>query len=864
MTSTQQNSCVERNVMAESNQAYYGQENKRLFEILFDDLSIRAQHTLLYNDINRIEDLAPWIEGELDSFLQFEKCGRRTSEELMVMVRRLREFAEASSQPICEDDEIIEDEHAPTETVSFSGCNERIFELLFDDLSRRAQNILIYHDINCIEKLAPWIQGKYDSFLQFRNCGKHTSDELMEMVLYLRARVDLSCQPDSERETANQEKRQYLLETIAKANENKKLSQRRFDRLFYSLSVRSRNVLSENGIADCESFLIMASQPVQEIMKCRNCGKKTAQELLEAANKLQTIINEMEATEEDPITSFYEIIQLDETCQDYLTTFKREQGHWPMVFILLCKVGSILTPREFAAFEDKYGIQKHNVLEKLSKQRVQQVFTKASNKLQKSSSLKQLCEFEDWDLYHVNDIPVPVFQNEREDYYWREMENMILLEKSFYDNYFRENVSTEEETRKQSKLSANFNLSTFKVFLQFWGHLPLWQGKTSLVPYCPQEKKGYYDPQSPIVIDKRFASFKFNKAFTEIGRLKKEKTANDIILSVKNFFVDNENYWNHPVFLPDEDKATLVLILKELFWNICHAIIVDDNIVFRTNKFDFSDKLYEILSIEGTRLHRDELFKRLKKTCNEKGLRCNYTNSSQIIPFLVKDPRIIPYGKSSYWGLKEWGETYGSIRELALRMMKDSTEPIHIDALTKLIMESRPDSNEKSISSIIRQTTSTGELLLFWGDYIGYPNAKYDHEFILMPRSFDEWLKAFKEFVLKNKRYPNNDKGFEGFLNRWYQRAIKLTDLSAEEILKIDTLEKELTHYPHNTIEYNFLHKCNLYKKFVEGNNRMLEETDDYDLFRWFNSASLNYSTFKDNRNKYFSQLLQYLSSKLY
>ena len=91
-----------------------------------------------------------------------------------------------------------------------------------------------------------------------------------------------------------------------------------------------------------------------------------------------------------------------------------------------------------------------------------------------------------------------------------------------------------------------------------------------------------------------------------------------------------------------------------------------------------------------------------------------------------------------------------------------------------------------------------------------------------------------------------------------------MTDLSAEEILKIDALEKELAYYPHNLIEYNFLHNCNLYKKFVEGNNRMLEKTDDAELYKWFYSASLNYSTYNDNRKNYFSQLLQFLSSFLF
>ena len=179
-------------------------------------------------------------------------------------------------------------------------------------------------------------------------------------------------------------------------------------------------------------------------------------------------------------------------------------------------------------------------------------------------------------------------------------------------------------------------------------------------------------------------------------------------------------------------------------------------------------------------------------------------------------------------------------------------------------MEARPDSNEKSVSSVIRQTTSSGELLLFYDDYIGNPNAKYVRDYVLMPQNFDEWLKAFKKFVLKNKRYPISNLDFEGYLYRWYYRSGQLTDLSAEEIVKFDVLEKELAHYPHNTLEYNFLHNCNLYKKFVEGNNRILKESDDIELFKWFYKSSRDYSNYNDNRNKYFSQLLQFLSSKLY
>ena len=425
-------------------------------------------------------------------------------------------------------------------------------------------------------------------------------------------------------------------------------------------------------------------------------------------------------------------------------------------------------------------------------------------------------------------------------------------------------MSNESQFKTQLELLSHINISSFKVLLLLFGHLSLWQGKNCLVPYCPQEKKGYYDPLSPIVIDKRYASFNFNKSFSEIGRLKKVKKDNDIILSVEKYFVENEEYWKQSICLSDEDKAVLVSLLKNIFRKVCFAIIVDDNLIFKANRNDFSEKLYEILLIEGTRLHRDELFIRLKKVCNENGLRCNYSKPSQIIPFLVKDSRIVSYGKSSYWGLKEWGKTHGSIRELALAFLKESKEPIHVDDLTEHIMKIRPESTEKSISAIIRQATTTGELLLFFGDFIGLPRAKYACDYILMPRSFDEWLEAFRGFVLKNKRFPAAGQGFEGYLYRWYQKASQLTGLSSEEILKIDALGKELAYYPHNKKDYIFLHHCNLYKLFVEGNNRTPQKEDDSELYMWFYIASRNYNSYNDNRKKYFSQLLQYLSGKLY
>lgn len=764
------------------------------------------------------------------------------------------------------------------ETTSFL-----LSKLSDSNLSIRAINCLLLIDVITIKDLLPLSRNV---LLAIRNCGRGTAFEIEQYIESAKKKLGI---PESitslqiEKFLSQKTNKQEVPSKSSQIHESL-LSQLAIFEMFIPWKERispiAISILLENGFESYNDFIEKTSKPTFSFKGLKLGGQKTTDELSILASFMTP---QSDKPIVDPIKEY--ICNED---YEFVRHFKDKHGHWPMVYILLSYMWSSLNLLDFVAFEEYYGIIRlDEETDELTRHLVRQSYDKISKKVRLNPHLKKLCEHKDWNLYCVNNIPISVFGNEGEDDTWRKIEMMISQEKYFLNNYIRERASSEEDYKYRTELLSHISLSTFKVFLQFWGHLPLWidSSNKSIVPYCPPEKKGYYDPNFPIVIDRRFTSFKLNKALAEINRLQKEKTTNDIILSIEKLFVDNEDYWNKKartssVFgqvsdagrdnwnqlghLSNEYKTSLMCILKELFKGICHANVVNDDVILKANTIDYSDKLYEILSIWRTRLHRDELFKRLKEACEEKGLGCNLSSPSQLTRFLASDPRIISYGKSSYWGLKEWGESNGSIRELAIQFVKKSKGPIHIDDLTKLVMGNRPDSNEKSISSIIRQTTSTGELLLFIGDYIGHPQAKYANDYILMPRSFDEWLIAFRDYVLKNKRFPTAGLGFEGLLYRWYQKASQLTELSPDEIVKFDALEKELAHYPHNTNEYNFLHNCNLYKLFVEGNNRMLEETDDPELFKWFYSASRNYTTYNDNRNQYFKQLLQYLSSTLY
>jgi len=841
----------------------------KIFVQWLDRLPVWYIEVLMKNGCSSFDKFVEEISKPTFSFNGIKHCEQKTVDELRMMAGVLLWLSQFENNDVKSD-----------ETTCFL-----LSKLTDSELSMRAINCLCSIDVITIKDLLPL---SHNVLLSIRNCGRETAFEIEQFIESAKKKLDI---PES---ITTLQIEKFLSQKPNKQEVPSKSSQLQESFLTQLAIVemlipwRKRispiaiSLLIENGFESYYDFIEKTSKPTFSFKGLKLGEQKTTDELCVLASFMTP------QSEKPVVEPIKEYICKDD--YEYVKQFKDYHGHWPMVYILLSYMWSSLNLIDFVAFEEHYGIIRlDKEMDESTRPLVRLSYNKASKKVRLNPNIKKLCEHKDWNLYCVNNIPVSVFDNEGNSDTWHKIEMMISQEKYFLNNYIREGASSEEDYISRTELLSHINLYTFKVFLQFWGHLPLWINKpnNSLVPYCPSDKKGYDDPNFPIVIDRRFASFKFNKALAEIGRLQKEKTANDIVLSIEKYFVDNEEYWNRKNrtssvngqisdtgrddnwnqlgLLSNEYKTSLMCILKELFKNICHANVADDNVVLKANTIDYRDKLYEILSIGKTRLHRNELFKRLIEACAEKGLHCNLSSPVQLNRFLADDPRIIPYGKSSYWGLKEWGEKNGSIREIAIELVWKAKAPIQIKELCKMILKYRPDSTEKSVSSVIRQTTESGELLLFFDDYVGHPKRKYGDEFILMPQLFDEWEQAFLDFVQKNKRFPySNQTGFEGFLYRWHYKASQLTQLSADEIIKFDALENELSNYPHNPKEYNFLKNCEIIKKFVESNKRMLTQDDDLELFNWFYSASRNYNSFKDNRNTYFNQLLQTLSVLLY
>ena len=846
------------------------------YEKLLNRLSVRTQNIAKAHGLLYWIQFEPYLNSSEEDFLQYRNCGKLSAQEFLTLASELQIIIDEvciskrnnasmnkTNENNTEDIQSRKDiQELPLLEVKFI---QRQYEQLLNRLSVRTQNIAKAQGLLYWIQFEPYLNSSEEDFLQYRNCGKLSAQEFLTLASELQNIIDEVCglhkYNDSLIET-NENKtettqRQMTIQELPLSEV--KFIQRQYEQLINRLSVRTQNIAKTNGLLQWKKFEPYLNSTESDFLQYRNCGKKSAQEFLKLAFELQKIIHESISRTSyriDDTFPFMETIHLTAIEEGFLSFFHKKCNHWPMVFLSGKCIQSVFSVQELMVTDGKESnIPKQ--LMALSKTRLQQIINTASEKTRNSPLLKELRIHPDWKYYDINIIPPFCDSLNRYSIFDRkvEMENGVMRD-------FISELQSNEYLQNDNTFSDYCSIN--KTFL-FQIH-----GLTCY--YANLEKKRIYPyysfPQNvhfSFYIDIKYTPFRYNKALSEVCRLMKVKTEEDILIPIVSYFIDNNYYWDDTFSHSDEDRRNMKGILVELFQRICNAEIQNESLFIRANIMDYSNQLYEILQDAGERLDKEELLRQLKQRSQEKGVSCSFTDSARLTPYLTKDPRIVSIGKSGFWGLKEWEDGAGSIREISIQIVKKAIQPIQINDLIKLVIKRRPDSNENSISSIIRQTASSGELLLFYNDFIGYPQKKYIGEYTLMPKTFEDWLLAFREFVIKNKRFPySTEDGYEGYLYRWFYRASQLTELTSDEILKIDALGKELSNYPHNATEYSFLQKCDLFKKFVEGNKRMLTKEDDVELFSWFYKSSRNYSTLNDNREKYFSQLLQYISNILY
>lgn len=805
-------------------------------------LSTRSKNVLHNNGINNYKDFQSWIaNNSSQGFSILHNCGRKSTMELDALKSEMSQL-ETSIQTTLEIKE--QQNNANTPTTNETHYNE---DELFAFIEKNINN---WPD----EKLKHWALDLFGSSKEFAikfmssaiNVYEHIICSLEDKAFFicislmeLFVNTIYSCPaPDAAKmieerlfDFARCFNKDYLklLEGMLLNKQKKELLKTEFNTMTSKLSVRSRNAL-QNIINPEDNYSIVEFAINQfDFMSIHNVGRKTSLELSAFYERFHQFLLQIAFSNEN--TAKYELIAkrfpfLNDEETKFVASFEVENKHLPMFYIAerLLKNDR---HKQIQIYRDYYGIgrrKKIDIIEistkyNISRERTRQIISDSNNWI---SKITRIFKKENWVYYPF-------------------IENKIITK---YDSFFQDLCDLE-----------HLNIS----FLAFLGILNL------ISPKIIQVIKG---DNTDIVIayDKTAINFKFSSAVKEMERLSRIKKDTDIRISVSDFFVNNNEYYHPNTAITDNNQK---VIISDALLNIAKDLelgIVEEkegNILFKANKINYTEVIYNII-----RSHEKPM--KIGEICtviSNKYPFDKHNSPETIRSYIQKDNRIESIGRTSTYKLKSRKDYSGSIPQLLVDILSTRQDPIATAKLSAEALLYRPDSTLRSIQSNISYKITDGTLVIFYPDLVGLSGRNYNKRYHLIPKSFEEFLKAFVDFVEDHKRYPLlQNKGYEGMLNRWYNKAKDFMSLNDKEIILFEETIAKLDakkHYPRSTTEYNFWKKCNQYKQFTTQANRLINEGDDKTMFSWFMTSCKNYTSWNDNRKQYFTNLIQFIKTTL-
>ena len=303
------------------------------------------------------------------------------------------------------------------------------------------------------------------------------------------------------------------------------------------------------------------------------------------------------------------------------------------------------------------------------------------------------------------------------------------------------------------------------------------------------------------------------------------------------------------------------IFLSEVFKVEIHP---GDTIEVKQGKIDVSKEIIEVLETFGHAMSLDDIYMFFKDKYPDH----KYEEAAQLRPSIINSDEIVAIGKSGQYALKKWNTFTGCIKDCAYMILREATEPMPDAELVEKILEYFPNSSFRSIMSTL--VSDPLERFTHYTDSSTWLVEK-DHltnKIKVRSRiSSEDRFEDLKAFITTYKRWPFASGGDEeASLSRWiynHSRRDLLPGYDPEEARKIEMLQEEYAHLPHNNSEYEFLNTCSDFKIFLQNNYRLPDENScderELELAVWFRKTSTKREPYDDNRRLYFNELLSAL-----
>lgn len=313
----------------------------------------------------------------------------------------------------------------------------------------------------------------------------------------------------------------------------------------------------------------------------------------------------------------------------------------------------------------------------------------------------------------------------------------------------------------------------------------------------------------------------------------------------------------------DEEKAEAVKLITYIAKaGLGLEVNESGEVIVPKNSLDVAEELYLILAQKGEPMSVDELFSAFKQRYPDH----KYTDSTRIRPYLFRHPHMKPLGNTSRYGLDTWEHIfYGTIRDLLIKTLEQSDQPMHIQQIHQAVVVHFPNTKPQNLESSMAEDTYD-RFIHFKNGYYGLRSKAYDEAYQKsneVRQSFEERFADFRKFVAQHNRYPiSNRMESEASLQRWmYNVQNGVLAVTNEQRQQLETAMKadEMQFIPRNATEYTFRENCQAYKAYFDTHHTQPTPSKAPELHSWMARSKAHLNSYTDHRKKYLTDLLNYL-----
>lgn len=360
------------------------------------------------------------------------------------------------------------------------------------------------------------------------------------------------------------------------------------------------------------------------------------------------------------------------------------------------------------------------------------------------------------------------------------------------------------------------------------------------------------------------SGFRYYAMLADIDNIKYNKVRKGVCKVNINELIMDKKYCDSNQI---EDIKACADFIRFLIEDCLELKCTNNEITFAATVIDYKSILHQILKEKGSPMSIDELFEALKKQYPDQ----KYTMSVEIRRLLNDRKLFRPIGRKSIYTTTDSLEYTGSLQEAIIAILQMTGVPMKRKELINEVVKFRPDTNEKSLRSIIFMMADDDVIQYFEHNQIGLTELKeaYGDEYGKEAQnekhlSFDERVEAYRLFMQTYQRTPFiGGCNEEASLARWYNRTGRLELEMPSDVLQTwMQLKRDIaeSHVPTTSLDYVYKENVEKYKSFVLQNARPLNPKDDNkDLFKWFQNNLLKYGKIGELQKYYFDDLLDVL-----